>query len=77
MDKKKLEKVLEKNMEKLTPREYWIMEMRYGFGMFSKQHTLEEIGKQLGLTRERIRQMEAKVLGKLRDIDNSFDKNIL
>jgi len=49
----------------LTPREERIVRMRFGLGMNS-DHTLEEVGKQFSLTRERIRQIEAKALRKLR-----------
>jgi RNA polymerase primary sigma factor len=49
----------------LTPREERILRMRFGIGMDSN-HTLEEIGKQFSVTRERIRQIEAKTLRKLK-----------
>jgi RNA polymerase primary sigma factor len=48
----------------LTPREERILRLRFGIGMKSSQ-TLEEVGKQFSVTRERIRQIEAKVLRKL------------
>jgi RNA polymerase primary sigma factor len=48
----------------LTPREERILRMRFGIGMNS--HTLEEVGKQFSVTRERIRQIEAKTLRKLK-----------
>ena len=49
----------------LTPREERIVRMRFGIGMNS-DHTLEQVGKQFSLTRERIRQIEAKALRKLK-----------
>src|SRR5712691_2454019 len=49
----------------LTPREERILRMRFGIGMDS-HHTLEEVGKQFSVTRERIRQIEAKTLRKLK-----------
>jgi len=49
----------------LTPREERIIRMRFGIGM-NKDHTLEEVGVQFSVTRERIRQIEAKALRKLR-----------
>jgi RNA polymerase primary sigma factor len=49
----------------LTPREERILRMRFGIGMNS-DHTLEEVGLQFSLTRERIRQIEAKALRKLK-----------
>jgi len=49
----------------LTPREERIIRMRFGIGMNS-EHTLEEVGQQFSVTRERIRQIEAKALRKLK-----------
>ena len=49
----------------LTPREERIVRMRFGLGM-NNDHTLEEVGKQFTLTRERIRQIEARALRKLK-----------
>ena len=50
----------------LTPREQKILEMRFGL-MDGVTHTLEEVGKEFDVTRERIRQIEAKALEKIRD----------
>ncbi len=52
-------------LESLTPREAKVLRMRFGIEM-STDHTLEEVGKQFDVTRERIRQIEAKALRKLR-----------
>jgi RNA polymerase primary sigma factor len=49
----------------LTPREERVIRMRFGIGM-NKDHTLEEVGQQFSVTRERIRQIEAKALRKLK-----------
>src|SRR6266481_3605385 len=49
----------------LTPREERVLRMRFGIGM-NKDHTLEEVGQQFSVTRERIRQIEAKALRKLK-----------
>jgi RNA polymerase primary sigma factor len=49
----------------LTPREERILRMRFGIGM-NKDHTLEEVGQQFMVMRERIRQIEAKALRKLK-----------
>ena len=49
----------------LTPREERVLRMRFGIGV-SQEHTLEEVGRQFNVTRERIRQIEAKALRKLR-----------
>jgi RNA polymerase sigma factor (sigma-70 family) len=51
--------------EALTPREAKVLRMRFGIDL-STDHTLEEVGKQFDVTRERIRQIEAKALRKLR-----------
>lgn len=50
----------------LTPKEERILRMRFGLGKSGKDHTLEEVGKLFNVTRERIRQIEAKALRKLR-----------
>ena len=54
----------------LTPREERILRMRFGLGMNS-DHTMEEVGQQFSLTRERIRQIEAKALRKLKHPNRS------
>ena len=52
-------------LDSLTPREAKVLRMRFGIEM-STDHTLEEVGKQFDVTRERIRQIEAKALRKLK-----------
>ncbi|MCV2531195.1 MAG: sigma-70 family RNA polymerase sigma factor, partial [Candidatus Lightella neohaematopini] len=52
-------------LSSLTDREAKVLRMRFGIDM-STDHTLEEVGKQFDVTRERIRQIEAKALRKLR-----------
>jgi len=52
-------------LENLTEREAKVLKMRFGIDM-PTDHTLEEVGKQFDVTRERIRQIEAKALRKLR-----------
>ena len=54
-----------RTLASLTPREERIIRMRFGIGM-NKDHTLEEVGRQFSVTRERIRQIEAKALRKLK-----------
>jgi RNA polymerase primary sigma factor len=52
-------------LDTLTSREAKVLRMRFGIDM-NTDHTLEEVGKQFDVTRERIRQIEAKALRKLR-----------
>ena len=52
-------------LDSLTPREAKVLRMRFGIEM-STDHTLEEVGKQFDVTRERIRQIEAKAIRKLK-----------
>ena len=56
----------------LTAREAKVLRMRFGIDM-NTDHTLEEVGKQFDVTRERIRQIEAKALRKLRHPSRSED----
>lgn len=65
MEKDQLKSTLEEALELLTPREAKVLRMRFGIGV-GTDHTLEEIGNQFDVTRERIRQIEAKALQKLR-----------
>src|SRR6056300_1676209 len=64
-------------LSSLTAREAKVLRMRFGIGM-NTDHTLEEVGKQFDVTRERIRQLEAKALRKLRHPSRSSHlKNFL
>ncbi|HEX7124618.1 MAG TPA: sigma-70 family RNA polymerase sigma factor [Thermodesulfobacteriota bacterium] len=56
---------LRKALATLTPREEQVLRMRFGLGA-EPEHTLEEAGKRLNVTRERVRQIEARALAKLR-----------
>jgi len=60
-----LRKVTTETLACLTPREEHIVRMRFGIGL-TADHTLEEVGKRFSVTRERIRQIEAKALRKLK-----------
>lgn len=53
-------------LDALTPREQQVLRMRFGIGTDAREHTLEEVGRALALTRERIRQIERGALEKLR-----------
>ena len=60
-----LKEMTEQVLNMLTPREERVIKMRFGLED-GTQHTLEEVGQKFGVTRERIRQIEAKALRKLR-----------
>ncbi len=60
-----LKEATTKILASLTPREERVLRMRFGIGM-NTDHTLEEVGQQFSVTRERIRQIEAKALRKLK-----------
>ena len=65
-----LREVMRKTLASLTPREERVLRMRFGVGM-NTDHTLEEVGQQFGVTRERIRQIEAKAIRKLQHTSRS------
>jgi RNA polymerase primary sigma factor len=65
-----LGKLVSEALADLTPREQRILRMRFGLGGAS-EHTLQEVGETFGVTRERIRQIEAKALEKLRRPDRA------
>lgn len=68
-------------LKTLTPREEKVLKMRFGIDVAS-EHTLEEVGKDFGVTRERIRQIEVKAIRKLRHpsrskkLESFFDKEV-
>ncbi len=68
-------------LKTLTPREEKVLKMRFGIDVAS-EHTLEEVGKDFGVTRERVRQIEVKALRKLRhpsrskELETFFDKEV-
>jgi RNA polymerase primary sigma factor len=61
---------VERAMAPLTEREREVLRLRYGLGL-DRELTLEEIGRRLSVTRERVRQIESRALGKLRAARNS------
>jgi RNA polymerase primary sigma factor len=61
-----LKRITEESLKVLTDREQVIIRMRFGLNQTGEEYTLEEIGRHLGVTRERIRQIEARALAKLR-----------
>jgi RNA polymerase primary sigma factor len=65
-----LRSVVNEVLDGLTVREAKVMRMRYGIEM-SSDHTLEEVGRQLDVSRERIRQIEAKAMRKLKHPNRS------
>lgn len=67
-----LKEKLEEALDKLTDRETQILKMRFGLDG-GREHTLEEVGKQFKVTRERVRQIESKALAKLRQSPYSHE----
>src|SRR5690348_1431738 len=63
--RRSLSDIMAQTLSQLSPREERVIRMRFGLGT-SRDHTLEEVGQTFGVTRERIRQIEAKALRKLR-----------
>jgi RNA polymerase primary sigma factor len=64
--KAKLNEATYEALTHLTPREEKILKMRFGLGTSGREHTLEEVGAYFDVTRERVRQIEARALDKLR-----------
>ena len=62
-----LKRIIKEALELLSPREAKILAMRFGIGI-GTDHTLEEVGRQFDVTRERIRKIEIKALRKLRHL---------
>jgi len=75
-----LKERVRETLKTLTPREERVIKMRFGIDV-STEHTLEEVGKDFGVTRERIRQIEVKAIRKLRHpsrskkLESYFEKN--
>lgn len=76
-EKEELKSIVDKMLERLTPRERAVLIARFGIGT-DQPKTLEEIGRMFNVTRERIRQIEAKALRKLKRCPKSvFDREII
>ena len=79
-----MEAVIESNVQEetadvlktLSPREETVIRMRFGIGC-DREHTLDDIGQEFSLTRERIRQIEAKALRALRGPDHARRLRVL
>lgn len=63
-----MEEEIKKSLDRLTDREATVLRLRYGIGT-SHDHTLEEVGRSMGLTRERVRQIESAAIRELRSPD--------
>jgi RNA polymerase primary sigma factor len=66
-----LRELTEDVLSTLTPREKEIIKMRFGLDQSGEERTLEEVGKHFNVTRERIRQIEAKAMRKLKHPSHS------
>lgn len=71
-ENKRISKKIQKIIGTLSPREQQVIKMRFGIG-FERNHTLKEIGQVLSVTRERVRQIEARAMNKLKHYKKSFD----
>ena len=66
LEQQSLREGLDAALKSLKPRERAILRLRFGLTSDHKEHTLDEVGKAWSLTRERIRQIEARALAKLK-----------
>ena len=63
---KRLSKTIKRDFALLDERERELLKMRYGLAPYGERHTLEETGEAFNVTRERVRQIEARAMSKLR-----------
>ncbi|MDE2312166.1 MAG: sigma-70 family RNA polymerase sigma factor [Patescibacteria group bacterium] len=67
MQERQLPRAVNNVLKTLSPRENKVIKMRHGFPPYNKEHSLEEVGEEMGgVTRERVRQIEAKAIKRLR-----------
>jgi RNA polymerase primary sigma factor len=71
MERKEVRQMVEKVLSHLPPREADILRLRFGIGG-DEEHTLQEIGKKFGISRERVRQLEKKGINRLRHSKEEF-----
>jgi len=71
-ENKKISKKIQIILGALSPREQHVIKMRFGIG-FERNHTLKEIGQVLSITRERVRQIEARAMNKLKHYKKSLE----
>jgi RNA polymerase primary sigma factor len=71
-ENKKISRKIQKILGTLSPREQQVIKMRFGIG-FDRNHTLKEIGQVLSITRERVRQIEARAMNKLKHYKKTFE----
>ncbi|MFA4830285.1 MAG: sigma-70 family RNA polymerase sigma factor, partial [Thermodesulfovibrionales bacterium] len=64
-ERNEISEQMQQVLKTLTPKEERVIRMRFGIGA-ERDHTLEEVGRHLSITRERVRQIEAKALRKLK-----------
>jgi RNA polymerase primary sigma factor len=75
-ERKNLIKAIKESLDLLSPREAKVIKMRFGIDV-NNDYTLEEVGEQFSITRERVRQIEAKAISKLKDNSKLFNEFLL